>query len=147
MISTWTRRLAAAATALALLTGFSAATATAAPILAAAQLPDPAPEDQERLREIAGAIWTPELAAGWNMNDDVADILSQATGRILECSKAMALVPRPPAFLPGLSYLRSYWKQLKEYFQVVYQNRGYRVCVVSTAAYYRSPIEMASQGI
>ncbi|MEV5982589.1 hypothetical protein [Streptomyces sp. NPDC052114] len=108
---------------------------------------DPTPEEQERLREIAGSIWTPELAAGWNMNADVADVLSEVTGGILKCSEAFALVPRPPAFMPGLSYLRQYWKQIRDYFLVVKENRTYRACVVSAAAHYRSIIEMASAGI
>ncbi|MFE2974376.1 hypothetical protein [Streptomyces sp. NPDC059258] len=108
---------------------------------------DPTPEEQEHLREIAGAIWTPQLAAGWNMNAEVADVLSQATERILQCSEAFALVPRPPGFVPGLGYLVQYWKNLRDYFLVVKDNRTYRACVVSTAAYYRSIIEMASAGI
>src|SRR5690606_6500353 len=37
---------------------------------------DPTPEEQQRLREIAGAIWTPQLAAGWNMNSEVEAVLS-----------------------------------------------------------------------
>ncbi|MGW7031389.1 hypothetical protein ACWGFX_30045 [Streptomyces xanthophaeus] len=108
---------------------------------------DPTPEEQERLREIAGSIWTPQLAAGWNMNAEVADVLSEVTGGILKCSEAFALVPRPPGFVPGLSYLRQYWKQIKDYFLVVRENRTYRACVVSAAAHYRSIIEMASAGI
>ncbi|MFD4143192.1 MULTISPECIES: hypothetical protein [unclassified Streptomyces] len=108
---------------------------------------DPTPEEQERLREVAGTIWTPELAAGWNMNSDVEAVLSQATGEILECSKAFALVPRPPAFFPGPGYLRSYWKQVRDYFRVVKENRSYRACVVVAAANYRSAVEMASMGI
>ncbi|MFF6906325.1 hypothetical protein ACFY9Q_10335 [Streptomyces sp. NPDC012389] len=108
---------------------------------------DPTPEEQEHLREIAGAIWTPQLAAGWNMNAEVADVLSQATERILQCSEAFSLVPRPPGFVPGLGYLVQYWKNLRDYFLVVKDNRTYRACVVSTAAYYRSIIEMASAGI
>ncbi|GLF93360.1 hypothetical protein [Streptomyces yaizuensis] len=108
---------------------------------------DPTPEEQEQLREIAGAIWTPQLAAGWNMNAEVAGVLSEATERILTCSEAFALVPRPAPWMPGLSYLVKYWKNLKDYFLVVKDNRTYRACVVSTAAYYRSIIEMASAGI
>ncbi|ANW21676.1 hypothetical protein [Streptomyces clavuligerus] len=108
---------------------------------------EPTAEEQERLREIAGAIWTPQLAAGWNMNAEVANVLSEATERILTCSEAFALVPRPAPWMPGLSYLVKYWKNLKDYFLVVKDNRTYRACVVSTAAYYRSIIEMASAGI
>ncbi|MGC5038528.1 MULTISPECIES: hypothetical protein [unclassified Streptomyces] len=110
-------------------------------------LADPTAEEQEKLREVAGAIWSPELAAGWNMNAEVADILSTATGEILQCSQAFALVPRPPGFVPGLGYLVSYWQNLRDYFRAVHSNRTYRACVVTAAASYRSPIEIASMGI
>ncbi|MEU1278570.1 hypothetical protein [Streptomyces sp. NPDC005805] len=130
------------------------ATAATAPAVAAADDTTPAvaaaddtTPDEQRLREIAGSIWTPQLAAGWNMNSEVEAILSTATGEILRCSEAFALVPRPPAFFPGPSYLRQYWKQIRDYFLVVKDNRTYRACVVATAANYRSPIEMASMGI
>ncbi|MEU9088122.1 hypothetical protein [Streptomyces sp. NPDC048357] len=126
-----------------------AAGAAAHPVTAAVPViaSDPTPEEQERLREIAASIWTPELAAGWNMNAEVADVLSEVTGGILKCSEAFALVPRPPGFVPGLGYLRQYWKQIRDYFLVVRDNRTYRACVVSAAAHYRSIIEMASAGI
>ncbi|MFJ4686955.1 hypothetical protein ACIQNG_26770 [Streptomyces sp. NPDC091377] len=108
---------------------------------------EPTAEEQEKLREIAASIWTPELAAGWNMNAAVADVLSEATDRIIQCSAAYALVPKPPGFRPGLGYLVSYWKNIRDYFLAVRGDRQYKACVVSTAAYYRSIIEMASQGI
>ncbi|MFC1229823.1 MULTISPECIES: hypothetical protein [Streptomyces] len=117
------------------------------PVAAAGVLSDPTPEEQQQLREVAGAIWTPQLAAGWNMNAEVADVLSTATGEILRCSEAFSLVPRPPGFLPGLGYLVNYWKNLRDYFLAVKDNRTYRACVVTTAANYRSAIEMASMGI
>ncbi|MEV0239974.1 hypothetical protein AB0I06_08620 [Streptomyces sp. NPDC050674] len=110
-------------------------------------LNDPTAEEQEKLRAVAGAIWNPELAAGWNMNAEVADILSTATGEILQCSQAFALVPRPPGFVPGLGYLVSYWQNLRDYFRAVHSNRTYRACAVTAAASYRSPIEIASMGI
>ncbi|MFF0706487.1 hypothetical protein ACFYVC_40030 [Streptomyces tendae] len=110
-------------------------------------LSDPSFEEQEQLRAIAGAIWTPELAAGWNMNAEVADVLSTATGEILKCSEAFALVPRPAGFLPGLGYLVNYWQNLRDYYLAVKNDRTYRACVVTAAVNYRSPIEMASMGI
>ncbi|MBQ1092840.1 hypothetical protein KBY47_27490 [Streptomyces sp. B93] len=125
----------------------SGPSAAARESVAAGALSDPTPEEQEQLREIAGAIWTPELAAGWNMNAAVADVLSTATGQILRCSEAFSLVPRPPGFVPGLGYLVSYWKNLRDYFLAVKDNRTYRACVVTAAANYRSAIEMASMGI
>ena len=108
---------------------------------------DPTPEEQAQLREVAGAIWTPELAAGWNMNTDVAAVLSDATGQILRCSEAFALVPKPPGFLPGIGYLVSYAQQLRNYFLAVRDNRTYRACVVTAAANYRTAVELASMGI
>lgn len=111
--------------------------ATAPVPVSAGVLSDPTPEEQERLREVAGAIWTPQLAAGWNMNADVADVLSTATGEILRCSEAFSLVPRPPGFVPGLGYLVNYWKNLRDYFLAVKDNRSYRACVVTTAANYQ----------
>ncbi|MFD7222309.1 hypothetical protein [Streptomyces sp. NPDC056652] len=108
---------------------------------------DPTPEEQERLRQIAGAIWNDSLAAGWNMNSEVAEILSTATGEILKCSEAFALVPRPAGFIPGLGYLVNYWKNLRDYFLVVTKDRTYGACVKATALNYRSAIEMASAGI
>ena len=108
---------------------------------------DPTAEEQEKLRLVAGAIWTPELAAGWNMNSDVADVISTATGEILTCSERFALVPRPPGFVPGLLYLVTYALNLRDYFLVVTANRTYRACVVTAAANYRTAIELASMGI
>ncbi|QNP66755.1 hypothetical protein [Streptomyces genisteinicus] len=125
----------------------AAAPAAGSAARAAVPLSDPSPEEQERLREVAGAIWTPALAAGWNMNAEVEAVLSTVTGEILRCSEAFALVPRPPAFFPGPGYLRQYWKQVRDYFLVVKENRTYRACVVTAAANYRSAIEMASMGI
>ncbi|MFD0304251.1 hypothetical protein [Streptomyces sp. NPDC127119] len=105
------------------------------------------PEEEAHLREVAAAIWNADLAAGWNMNPEVADVLSTATGEILRCSEAFALVPRPAGFVPGVGYLLSYWKNLKDYFLAVKDNRTYRACVVTASANYRSAIEMASMGI
>ncbi|GHF08805.1 hypothetical protein GCM10010359_07600 [Streptomyces morookaense] len=73
---------------------------TAAPAVAPAD--DPTPDEQAQLRVVAAAIWNQQLADGWNMNSDVADVLSQATGAILKCSEAFALVPKPPGgVVPG----------------------------------------------
>ncbi|MER5532335.1 hypothetical protein [Streptomyces mirabilis] len=147
----------AAATTAVLLLGVSGTAAAAAAGPSPAATPpaavhafgqsDFSPEEEAHLREVAASIWNADLAAGWNMNPDVADVLSQATGEILGCSEAFALVPRPPGFLPGIGYLLSYWKNLKDYFLVVKDNRTYRACVVTAAANYRSAIEMASMGI
>ncbi|HEX6342507.1 hypothetical protein [Umezawaea sp.] len=127
--------------------GTTAAPAVAAPAPPVAVASDPTPEEQESLRLVAGVIWTPELAAGWNMNSDVADVLSTATGEILRCSERFALVPRPPGFVPGLLYLVMYARNLYDYFLVVRDNRTYRACVVTAAANYRTAIELASMGI
>ncbi|MFI1439196.1 hypothetical protein [Streptomyces fructofermentans] len=147
----------AAVTAAALLFGAAGTAASAASgpgatatVPGPAALPGPtsySPEEEAHLREVAASIWNADLAAGWNMNPEVADVLSTATGEILRCSEAFALVPRPPGFVPGVGYLLNYWKNLKDYFLAVKDNRSYRACVVTAAANYRSAIEMASMGI
>lgn len=143
----WARLLVVIAT-VAGLTGMAAVPGSAAVGPAAVTIAsDPTPEEQEGLRQVAGAIWNPQLAAGWNMNSDVADVLSTATGEILRCSEAFALVPRPPAFVPGLFYLATYALRLRDYFLAVKDNRTYRACVNTAAANYRTPIELASMGI
>jgi hypothetical protein len=108
---------------------------------------DPTPEEQDALRSVAAAIWTQQLADGWNMNNDVADVLSTATDSILQCSAAFSLVPKPPGFVPGLAYLVQYARNLVDYFRAVQGNRTYRVCVVNAARNYRTAIELASAGI
>ncbi|MET7899117.1 hypothetical protein [Streptomyces mirabilis] len=107
----------AAATTAAILLGVSGTAAAAAAGPSPATTPaaavhtfgrsDFSPEEEAHLREVAASIWNADLAAGWNMNPDVADALSQATGEILRCSEAFALVPRPPGFLPGIGYRAS----------------------------------------
>jgi hypothetical protein len=146
MTHAWTRLLVVIATVLGVV-GMAAAPSSAAIGSAVAVASDPTPEEQESLRQVAGAIWNPDLAAGWNMNSDVADVLSTATGEILRCSEAFALVPRPPGFVPGLLYLVTYALRLRDYFLVVKDNRTYRACVNAAAVNYRTPIELASMGI
>ncbi|PRY45162.1 hypothetical protein [Umezawaea tangerina] len=141
----WSRLLVVVAVVLGMV-GVVVPGAVAAPVPISAAS-DPTAEEQEALRQVAGAIWTPDLAAGWNMNTDVADVLSTATGEILRCSEAFALVPRPPGFLPGIVYLVTYALRLRDYFLVVRDSRTYRACVVTAAANYRTAIELASMGI
>lgn len=77
MVTTGSARRRASAAAVTLLT-IGIAASMAAPSVAATGctparepvsvapgvLSDPIPEEQEKLREVAGAIWSPELAAG-----------------------------------------------------------------------------------
>jgi len=143
---TWSRFLVVLAAVLGMIGTIAvpASATTPSPVVVAS---DPTPEEQDSLRLVAGVIWTPELAAGWNMNSDVADVISTATGEILRCSERFALVPRPPGFIPGLLYLVLYARNLYDYFLVVRDNRTYRACVVTAAANYRTAIELASMGI
>ncbi len=108
---------------------------------------DPSPSDQDSLRQIAAAIWNQSLADGWDMNSDVADVLSQATQAILTCSTAFSLVPKPPGWQPGLWYLVTYVKNIVYYFQAVNGSRTYQACISGTALNFRSAIEIASTGV
>lgn len=116
---------------------------------AAADLPTQ--EQQDAMRVVAGNIWTPSLAAGWEMNNDVAVVLGTATQEIYKCSEAFALVPKPVP-LPILTfgalvlYFAKYSLNVVNYFKALLQHRTYRACVVTAAANYRTPMELASMG-
>ena len=109
-------------------------------------LDEPSPAEQAQLRIVAAAIWDQNLADGWDMNSDVADVLSSATHAILICSEAFSLVPKPAGWVPGLGYLVKYAVNLKDYFQAVSGSRTYRTCVSGAAYNYRTPMDIASSG-
>ncbi|MEV0034519.1 hypothetical protein [Streptomyces sp. NPDC050804] len=50
-------------------------------------------------------------------------------------------------FIPGLGYLVNYWKNLRDYFLAVSQDRAHRACVNTAALNYCSPIEIASASV
>ncbi|MFD2415575.1 hypothetical protein [Amycolatopsis pigmentata] len=110
-------------------------------------LDEPSPSDQDQLRIVAAAIWGQDLANGWDMNTDVANVLSDATHAILTCSAAFSLVPKPPGWVPGITYLVKYALNLRNYFLAVSGNRTYAACVSGTALNYRSAMEIASAGV
>jgi hypothetical protein len=107
----------------------------------------PSPSDQDQMRIVAAAIWGQDLANGWDMNADVANVLSDATNAILNCSAAFSLVPKPPGWVPGLLYLVKYALNLRNYFLAVSGSRTYAACVSGTALNFRSAIEIASAGV
>jgi len=111
-----------------------------------AVLDEPSSAEQAQLRIVAAAIWDQNLADGWDMNSDVADVLSSATHAILICSEAFSLVPKPAGWVPGLAYLVKYAVNLKDYFQAVSGSRIYKTCVSGAAYNYRSPMDIASSG-
>jgi hypothetical protein len=103
--------------------------------------------DQQALKTVAASIWNDSLASGWDMNVDVGNVLSDATGQILTCSQSFALVPKPAGFLPGWFYLAKNAGSVVYYFSGLKQNTTYKACVSAAALNYRSAIEMASLGI
>lgn len=107
----------------------------------------PTPEDQEQMRKVASAIWGDALAAGWDMNAEVGDILGALTKEIMECSNAFDLVPRPVGWIPGWGYVAKTAVQITAYLIGVKKDRVYKTCVFVAALNWRSRIEMASAGI
>ncbi len=107
----------------------------------------PTPEDQEQMRKVAAAIWGDALAAGWDMNAEVGDILGTVTKEIMDCSKAFNLVPRPVGWIPGWGYVAKTAIQITAYLIGVTKDRVYKTCVSTAALNWRSRIEMASAGI
>ncbi|HYO53299.1 hypothetical protein [Archangium sp.] len=110
-------------------------------------LTTPSPEDEVELRKVAASIWSASLAASWNMNAEVGDILGTVTHEIMECSAAFSLVPKPVGWVPGWAYVAMTAQPIVAYVTGVAQDRQYKACVNSAALNWRSAIEMASQGI
>ena len=105
------------------------------------------PSDQNQLCTVVASIWSQSLADGWEMNEDVGNVASDATSSILNCSAAFSLVPKPVGFLPGVGYLVSNASNVVLYITGVKGNRQYKICVDTAARSYRSAIELASLGI
>lgn len=104
--------------------------------------------DQDAMRSVAVAIWGQTLANGWNMNEDVGDVLAQATDAIMTCSAAFALVPKPSAMTPpGWFWVIHNSVSIVAYVTGVSGDHVYQSCVSTAALSYRSAIEMASMGI
>lgn len=110
-----------------------------APVLAV-----PNEEEQAAMRSVAAAIWSTELAAGWNMNTEVGRVLGEATKQILDCSAAFSLVPKPVGWVPGWAYVAQTSVQIVAYVTGASTHRVYRSCVIATASRQRSIIEIAS---
>ncbi|ALG12234.1 hypothetical protein [Kibdelosporangium phytohabitans] len=108
---------------------------------------DPTPEEQDAPRSVATAIWTPELAGRWTMNNDLADVPSTATDSILRCSEAFSLVPKPPGFVRRAGIPGEVRAKSRRLLPHRARHWTYRVCVVNTARNYRTAIERASEGV
>ncbi|HDS1126594.1 MAG: hypothetical protein KH046_14855 [Stenotrophomonas maltophilia] len=96
------------------------------------------------MRSVAAAIWSAELASGWNMNTEVGHVLGEATKHIMDCSAAFSLVPKPVGWVPGWSYVAQMSVQIVAYVTGVSGHRVYRSCVITAASRQRSFIELAS---
>ncbi|WP_244171200.1 hypothetical protein [Xanthomonas populi] len=107
----------------------------------------PTPAEQEEMRKVAAAIWNPSLAARWDMNAEVGDILGAVTKEIMDCSEAFNLVPKPVGWIPGWAYVAKTAIQITAYLAGLTKDRVYRTCVSAAALNWRSRIEMASAGI
>lgn len=106
------------------------------------------PEDQDEMRSVAASIWNSNLANGWEMNEDVGNVLSQATDAIMMCSAAFSMVPKPPSVTsPGWFWIINNSLSIVTYVIGVSGNQTYKICVNTAALNYRTAIELASMGI
>ncbi|ATB34429.1 hypothetical protein [Melittangium boletus] len=107
----------------------------------------PSPGNQVELRKVAASIWNGSLAARWDMNAEVGDILGIVTHEIMECSVAFSLVPKPAGWVPGWLYVAESALSIVTYVTGVSKDRQYKACVNTAALNWRSAIELASAGI
>lgn len=107
------------------------------------------PQEREDMRTLAAGIWNQSIADSLDMNDEVIEVISKAAGEALQCSIAFALVPMPMGFPPPkltlwlLLNLGSILLRLNG----VRQHQTFKACIVTAAANWRTPLELASQGI
>jgi len=113
---------------------------------AASGLALPGEKEQAALRSVAAAIWSAELASGWNMSTEVGRVLGDATKHIMDCSAAFSLVPKPVGWVPGWAYVAQMSVQIVAYVTGASKHRVYRSCVIAAASRQRSFIESASGG-
>lgn len=119
------------------------------PIKTRAQVQTAAVSDQEAALTIATNIWGASIANSWDYNSEVGVVLSQAVDAINTCSANFSLVPKPPGYgaAPGLAYIGTYFSKILAYITGVKAQPTYRTCIVTVAANYRTPMELASLGI
>ncbi|MDR2958691.1 MAG: hypothetical protein LBV10_04040 [Stenotrophomonas sp.] len=110
----------------------------------ASALAVPTVEEQAAMRSVTTAIWSAELASGWNMNTEVGRVLGEATKQIMDCSAAFGLGPKPVGWVPGWAYVANTSVQIVAYVTGASGHRVYRTCVIATASRQRSFIEFAS---
>lgn len=100
--------------------------------------------EKQAVRAVIESIWSRHDAESWDINPMLVTVLSEVTKNILSCSKGMSLVPRPPAFQPGLGWLVSYHRNIVDYFRVVRGSMRYSACITATAGAWKSQMELAS---
>lgn len=107
------------------------------------------PQEREDMRTLAAGIWTQSIADTLDMNDEVIDVISKAAGEALQCSLAYALVPMPMGFPPAnlTVWLLLNAASVLLRLNGVRQHQTFRPCIVTAAANWRTPLELASQGI
>jgi hypothetical protein len=104
------------------------------------------PYEQEDLKAILSRIYPPALVARWDMNEQMAETLLEMSSELTNCSKLMALVPRPlpPGGRP-LRYIAS--EARRQLLNQLRDDDTYLSCVKVGAASYRSKFEAASMGL
>lgn len=99
-------------------------------------------EEAEQCRQLGRWFYGMEPS---NVNDELANVLSEMLAKTLEGSRMMHLVPRPPAGVPGIAWLAS--QGVQAWFRSQRDNRVYAIVKQTVAAGYRSSYQIAELGL
>jgi len=104
------------------------------------------PYEQDDIRSILGKIYPSNIVNGWDINDKVAETLLEMSVNITNCSKVMALIPRPlPLGSRPLQYLAK--ETRRQLFSQLKEDDTYIACIKTGAWGYRGKFEEASAGL
>ena len=98
-------------------------------------------EDQDFCRELGEWFYG---SPPHTINNEVAEVLSQMLGAVVEKSKVLDMVPRPTMSVPGIAWLVS--EAVKAAFRT-HKAKAYDIAVKTVALQYRSIYEMAQLGV
>lgn len=109
-------------------------------------------EEIQDLMSLVGSIWTPAIAQNINYNTEVLVVINTALDELFKCSKILldllsTLADSAIGALFSLPWLIAKSASIAATLAQIQNNLQVRACINRIAAVYRTPLELASNGI
>ncbi len=101
----------------------------------------------QHVRAVLRAFFNPAFAAKIKINDKVVGIVWEMVSSSQECTKVFNLVPKPPGFRPGSSYLASQFAAIAHRLLTQEDSSVSNTCKAASSYRYSNRIQMASMGL